>query len=45
VFLEDPPLYVVEPTVFTGTGLARGFTVLRQCPVSRFVRQVKVGPD
>jgi pimeloyl-ACP methyl ester carboxylesterase len=29
VFLEDPPLYVVEPTVFTGTGLARGFTVLR----------------
>jgi pimeloyl-ACP methyl ester carboxylesterase len=30
VFLEDPPLYVVEPHVFSGSGLARGFTVLRQ---------------
>lgn len=30
VFLEDPPLYVVEPHVFTGTGLARGFGVLRE---------------
>ena len=29
VFLEDPPLYVVEPSVFSGTGLARGFDVLR----------------
>jgi pimeloyl-ACP methyl ester carboxylesterase len=29
VFLEDPPLYVVEPQVFAGSSLARGFTVLR----------------
>lgn len=29
VFLEDPPLYVVEPGVFAGSGLARGFAVLR----------------
>jgi pimeloyl-ACP methyl ester carboxylesterase len=29
VFLEDPPLYVVEPSVFTDSGLARGFAVLR----------------
>jgi pimeloyl-ACP methyl ester carboxylesterase len=29
VFLEDPPLYVVEPHVFAGSGLARGFAVLR----------------
>jgi pimeloyl-ACP methyl ester carboxylesterase len=29
VFLEDPPLYVVEPQVFAGTSLARGFAVLR----------------
>jgi pimeloyl-ACP methyl ester carboxylesterase len=29
VFLEDPPLYVVEPGVFAGGSLARGFTVLR----------------
>jgi pimeloyl-ACP methyl ester carboxylesterase len=29
VFLEDPPLYVVEPRVFAGTGLARGFGALR----------------
>ena len=29
VFLEDPPLYVVEPHVFAGSGLARGFVVLR----------------
>ena len=29
MFLEDPPLYVVEPHVFTGSGLARGFGVLR----------------
>ena len=29
VFLEDPPLYVVEPAVFAGSGLARGFRVLR----------------
>jgi pimeloyl-ACP methyl ester carboxylesterase len=29
VFLEDPPLYVVEPDVFAGSGLARGFAVLR----------------
>jgi pimeloyl-ACP methyl ester carboxylesterase len=28
VFLEDPPLYIVEPHVFTDTGLARGFGVL-----------------
>lgn len=29
VFLEDPPLYVVEPSSFAGSGLARGFAVLR----------------
>jgi pimeloyl-ACP methyl ester carboxylesterase len=29
VFLEDPPLYVVAPLVFAGSGLARGFGVLR----------------
>ena len=29
MFLEDPPLYVVEPGVFAGSGLARGFAVLR----------------
>jgi pimeloyl-ACP methyl ester carboxylesterase len=29
VFLEDPPLYVVEPDVFADSGLARGFAVLR----------------
>ena len=29
VFLEDPPLYVVEPDVFAGSSLARGFAVLR----------------
>ena len=29
VFLEDPPLYLVEPR-FDGTGLARGFSVLRE---------------
>jgi pimeloyl-ACP methyl ester carboxylesterase len=29
VFLEDPPLYVVEPDVFARSGLARGFTVMR----------------
>jgi len=29
VFLEDPPLYVVEPQVFAESGLARGFGVLR----------------
>jgi pimeloyl-ACP methyl ester carboxylesterase len=28
VFLEDPPLYVVEPHVFAGSTLARGFAVL-----------------
>ena len=30
VFLEDPPLYLVEPHVFAATGLARGFVVLRE---------------
>ena len=30
VFLEDPPLYVVEPHVFAETTLARGFAVLRE---------------
>jgi pimeloyl-ACP methyl ester carboxylesterase len=30
VFLEDPPLYVVEPHVFSGGTLARGFEVLRE---------------
>ena len=30
VFLEDPPLYVVEPTVFAASSLARGFIVLRE---------------
>jgi pimeloyl-ACP methyl ester carboxylesterase len=29
VFLEDPPLYVVEPAVFAASSLARGFSVLR----------------
>jgi pimeloyl-ACP methyl ester carboxylesterase len=29
VFLEDPPLYAVEPGVFAGSGLARGFVALR----------------
>lgn len=28
VFLEDPPLYLVEPAVFAGTGLARVFRLL-----------------
>ena len=30
VFLEDPPLYVVEPHVFAETTLARGFAVLHE---------------
>jgi pimeloyl-ACP methyl ester carboxylesterase len=30
VILEDPPLYVVEPSVFARSGLARGFQVLRE---------------
>jgi pimeloyl-ACP methyl ester carboxylesterase len=30
VFLEDPPLYVVEPHVFNASSLARGFGVLRE---------------
>jgi pimeloyl-ACP methyl ester carboxylesterase len=30
VFLEDPPIYVVEPEVFDTTSLARGFRVLRE---------------
>jgi pimeloyl-ACP methyl ester carboxylesterase len=30
VFLEDPPLYVVEPGVFADSSRARGFAVLRQ---------------
>jgi pimeloyl-ACP methyl ester carboxylesterase len=30
VFLEDPPLYVVEPAAFAKTGLARAFPVLRE---------------
>ena len=30
VFLEDPPLYVVEPHVFAVGTLARGFAVLRE---------------
>ena len=29
VFLEDPPLYLVEPGVFADSALARGFAVLR----------------
>ena len=29
VFLEDLPLYVVEPGVFAGSGLARGFAAAR----------------
>jgi pimeloyl-ACP methyl ester carboxylesterase len=29
LFLEDPPLFVVEPQIFNGSGLARGFGGLR----------------
>jgi pimeloyl-ACP methyl ester carboxylesterase len=53
VFLEDPPLYVVEPHVFTGSGLARGFGVLRhhierlqaeQAPVETYRDLLAVSP-
>jgi pimeloyl-ACP methyl ester carboxylesterase len=30
VFLEDPPLYLVEPDAFANSTFARGFTVLRE---------------
>ena len=44
VFLEDPPLYVVEPAVFAGSGLARGFAVLRE-HIERLQAERSAGRD